>query len=67
MSSRYPVSSNFLLTEYIWRGEADRFPNAKLFDGGSDADSAFMSLYCEECQLLYDDWANQNRRDGGFT
>src|SRR5687767_4940880 len=33
MASRYPVSPDFLTTVYPWRGQSQRFPNAKLFAG----------------------------------
>jgi hypothetical protein len=58
MSSRYPVHSDFLFIEYIWKGgHAERFPNAKLYDGGTEEDHFSMSPYCEECQRLYEEWS----------
>lgn len=57
MRSRYPVDPHFLFTTYIWRGREERFPNAKLYDGGTEENCFSMSLYCEEYQRLYEEWS----------
>ena len=55
MSDSYPVSAFFLTTVYTWRGHSHRFPNAKLFEAGSDGTSG-ECVYCQSCQRLYDEF-----------
>ena len=57
MLLRYPVHPHFLFIVYDWRGHSDGFPNARLFDGGTAEENFSMSLYCEECQQLYEEWS----------
>ena len=37
MTDTYPVSAFFLTTVYAWRGHSHRFPNAKLFQAGTES------------------------------
>lgn len=68
MSSRYPVHPNFLFIEYIWKGgHSERFPNAKLFGGGTEENNFSMSPYCEECQRLYEEWSLAFLRERGLA
>jgi hypothetical protein len=77
MADSYPVSAFFLTTVYAWKGESHRFPNAKLFEAGSEG--AFgESAFCRHCQRVYDEflgaWRAEQRHaepnapaDGGGT
>ena len=61
MTDNYSTTSQFLLTDFAWRGHEHQFPNAKLFAIG-DVDDLSDDLqrfpYCEECQSTYDGWAS---------
>jgi rubredoxin len=59
MTSVYPVDPHFLMSEYAWRDHPnyrDLFPNARLFDGGSETNHFALWPYCESCQWFYDEW-----------
>jgi hypothetical protein len=45
MTDSYPVSAYFLSTVYAWQGHSHRFPNAKLFEAGSEA---FFAYWCPD-------------------
>jgi hypothetical protein len=55
MTDSYPVSAYFLTTVYAWRGHSHPFPNAKLFEAGSE-EVFGQSRYCCSCQRLYDEF-----------
>ena len=61
MTLTYPVFPHFLFTAYAWRGEEWQFPNAKLFEAAGEEGSFTMSVFCEQCQRLYEQWLNRWR------
>jgi hypothetical protein len=61
MGLLYPVHPFFLSTVHAWRGHSHRFPNAKLFDSGTEQGVLAMSPYCESCQRLYDEFLGERQ------
>lgn len=59
MPSTYATTSQFLLTEFVWRGQERRFPNARIYAVGEvddSADDVQRFPYCEKCQSAYEEW-----------
>lgn len=55
LSSKYPVSANFLFRVYSWRGHESIFPNAKLYEVAGEQNDV-MVAFCSMCQEVYERW-----------
>jgi hypothetical protein len=56
LSAKYPMSANFLLTVYAWRGHESKFPNAKLYEAHSADDISGRGSFCPKCQEAFERW-----------
>ena len=64
MAEPYPVSAFFLTTTYGWRGRSHEFPNAKLYEAGSEGafgEGRLHCQYCRSCQRLYEEFLGSGK------